>query len=131
MRLRQGRSRWSRWGAEWSCAGARRGTVHGRSVGLGAPRGCKTGLRVGARRSGAGGSVELRRGEAAAEGAQRVAEQGAQIGAALGPCMRLRGSATCGRAGAQRATALGRCAGPYRGATCGCAKGAVCGGGGA
>ena len=78
-------------GAAWGCAGVQLGAVRART----------TGLRVGARRGCAGGSVELRCGETAAEGAPRGAAQvcsmrfwwdcaGAKYGAAEARSMQLR-----------------------------------------
>ena len=52
--------------------------------------------------------MKLRWGAVVVEGARRVAEQGVQNWAVLGPSMRLRLSAACGCAGARRGAAQGR-----------------------
>ena len=94
----QGRSTRRRRSAACGGAGAQRGTALERSL---RPRWGAAWDRV-------GGSVELRWGAVVVEGAQRVAEQGVQNRAVLGPSMRLRLSAACGCAGAQRGAAQGR-----------------------
>ena len=110
----QGRRVGLRMGAGWGCAWAQGGAAHGRRVGLhmgaawgragaqgGAAHRHRVGLRTGATWGCAGGSVKLRWAASAAEGAQRVAQQRALNGAALGlrgKCVEMRRGAAWGGA---------------------------------
>ena len=114
MRLRKGRSMRLRAGAKWSCVGAQRGMVHGRSVWL--SKGRRLGLRwvAGCALAGAqhvaalGRRAGLRKGAARGRtGARHVVAQRGHCGAAQGRSVRPRWSVARGRTGAQRGGARG------------------------